>query len=259
MANRTLTFHIFRHNPNDAESKPHLQKLLLEETPRMTLYTALTTIQEELDPSLQVDFVCRSAICGSCSMLVNGRPALACRTRTAELPDSITLLPLPFFRLVGDLSVDTGTWFRGMASRVGSWIHSDQEFDPNAAEEPMSNEQAQKVYGLDRCIECGCCMAACAAAQMKDGYVGPGGMLRMARFLADPRDRRSDAEAFEVIGTDDGVFGCVGFLACEDYCPKELPFSTQLAYLRRKMAFIGLHANGTKQSATAKADMTPTI
>jgi fumarate reductase iron-sulfur subunit len=78
-----------------------MQDYLLEETPRMTLFTALTWTRENLDPSLQFDFVCRSAICGSCALLVNGRPRLACHTRTEDLPDKTTLLPP--FRPIGDL------------------------------------------------------------------------------------------------------------------------------------------------------------
>jgi fumarate reductase iron-sulfur subunit len=229
-----------------------MQDYSLEETPRMTLFTALTWIRGEVDPSLQFDFVCRSAICGSCAMLVNGRPRLACHTRTEELPDKITLLPLPFFRLIGDLAVDTGSWFAAMGQRVESWIHSLRPFDPEAEEERMSNEQALAIYELDRCIECGCCLAACSAVQMRPEFIAPVGMLRIARFLVDPRDQRSDADFFEVVGTDEGVFGCIGLLACEDYCPKNLPLMTQIAYLRRKMTLAALRrrkSNGKDGSA----------
>ncbi len=62
-----------------------------------------------------------------------------------------------------------------------------------------------------------------------------GVMVRLARFLGDPRDQRQDAEVFEVVGMDDGVFGCIGVLACHDYCPKNLPLATQM-HLRRKLA-----------------------
>lgn len=252
MSTRKLTLSIFRHNPYDPESTPRMQDYSLEETPRMTLFTALTWIQEEVDPSLQFDFVCRSAICGSCAMLVNGRPRLACHTRTNELPDKITLLPLPFFRLIGDLSVDTGSCFAAMDQRVESWIHTLHPFDPEAEEERMSNEQALAIYELDRCIECGCCLAACATVQMRPEFIGPAGMLRIARFLVDPRDQRTDADFFEVVGTDEGVFGCIGLLACEDYCPKKLPLMTQIAYLRRRMTLAALRrrrSNGKRGSA----------
>ena len=256
MSSRRLTFSIFRHNPYDPESCPRMQDYLLEETPRMTLFTALTWIRENLDPSLQFDFVCRSAICGSCAVLVNGRPRLACHTRTEDLPDKITLLPLPFFRLIGDLSVDTGTWFAAMGQRVESWIHSLRPFEPAAEEERMSNEQALAIYELDRCIECGCCLAACGTAQMRPDFIGAAGMLRIARFLADPRDQRADGDFFEVVGTDEGVFGCIGLLGCEDYCPKKLPNMTQIAYLRRKMtlaALRGKKSNGKRGSALPSA------
>lgn len=234
---RILTFSIFRWNPYlPYLGAPRMQNFTLEETPRMTLFTALTRIREEMDSSLKFDFVCRSAVCGSCAVLVNGRPGLACRTRIKELPSRITLLPLPFFRLVGDLSVDTGSWFREMGMRVQSWVHTPQPFNKAEPESRMSNEQAMKVYELDRCIECGCCVAACATALMREDFLGAAGMLRIVRFLVDPRDDRSSNEVFEVVGTDQGIFGCVGFLACHDFCPKGLPLATQLAYLRRKLA-----------------------
>lgn len=252
-SNRTLTLSIFRYNPYDPESTPQMQDFILDETPRMTLFTALTRIREELDPSLQFDFVCRSAVCGSCGMLINGEPRLACRTRTDELPSKITLMPLPFFRLVGDLSVDTGSWFAQMGQRVESWIHTLRPFDPDGEEERMSNEKAQEVYELDRCIECGCCLAACATAQMREDFLGAAGLLRIARFLVDPRDQRTEADVFDVVATDDGVFGCIGLLACHDYCPKGLPLMEQLAYLRRKMALATFRRrDGSGRRARAK-------
>ena len=112
---RRLKFEIFRYNPEDENSEPHTDSFELDEAPFMTLYIALNLIREKHDPSLQFDFACRSAICGSCAMMVNGRPALACRTLTSDLPEKIYLYPLPVFQLIGDLSVDTGTWFRQIA------------------------------------------------------------------------------------------------------------------------------------------------
>ena len=86
-ASRRLRFEIFRYNPEDSDSKPHMQTFELDEAPYMSLYIALNQIRETQDPSLQFDFACRSAICGSCGMMVNGRPALGCRTLTTDLPD----------------------------------------------------------------------------------------------------------------------------------------------------------------------------
>ena len=158
---RRLTFEVFRFNPQDPGSAPHIDTFEIEEVPYMSLFMALNEIRETLDPSLQFDFACRSAICGSCGMMVNGNPALGCRTQTSDLPDLIRLHPLPVFKLVGDLSVDTGTWFREMAEKSEAWIHAEKAFDPEAVEDRMDDELAQQIYDSDRCIECGCCDIVC--------------------------------------------------------------------------------------------------
>ncbi len=233
---RTLTFSIFRYNPQDPNSVPHMDTYVLPEVESMTLFIALNQLREEQDPSLMFDFCCRAGVCGSCAMVINGRPGLACHTKTKDLPAKITLMPLPFFKLVGDLSVDTGTWFRDMYQRVESWIHTQKEFDPNAEEERMENAIANEIYELDRCIECGCCIAACGTARMRDDFLGAAALNRVGRFRVDPRDNRTDADFFELIGDDTGIFGCMGLLGCEDVCPKQLPLQDQLGFLRRKMA-----------------------
>ncbi len=238
---RTLSFNIFRYNPQDAESQPHLETFSLDETASMTLFIALNRIRAEQDPSLQFDFCCRAGICGACAMVINGRPGLACRTKTKDLPDEITLLPLPAFKLVADLSVDTGTWFRQMYQKVESWIHTDKAFDPHAPEERMDNHLAEEIYELDRCIECGCCVAACGTALMRPDFLGAVALNRLARFILDPRDERTTQAYFDLVGTDEGIFGCMGLLACEDVCPKQIPLQEQLGKLRRKMALAAVN------------------
>jgi fumarate reductase iron-sulfur subunit len=237
---RRLTFSIFRYNPEDPDSQPHMDTFHLDETDSMTLYIVLSRLREEQDPSLQFDFCCRAGICGSCAMLINGKPDLACHTKTRDLPAEITLMPLPVFKLVGDLSVDTGTWFRGMNERVQSWIHTDKKFDPAAPEEPMDNQLAEEIYELERCIECGCCVAACGRANMRPDFMGAVAFNRIARFMVDPRDQRKDRQYFEVVGTDAGIFGCLGLLGCEDVCPKDIPLQDQLGILRRRMGWHNL-------------------
>ncbi len=236
---RRLTFRILRHNPQDPESEPRVESYEIDEAPGMTLFIALNQIRDEQAPSLQFDFVCRAGICGSCGMLINGRPGLACRTLTSTLDAVVTLAPLPVFRLIGDLSVDTGAWARDMAERLQTWVHRAREPDLDRLEERMDPEQAEEIYELDRCIECGCCIAACGTARMRDDFVGAAGINKLARFRLDPRDERSDSDYYELIGNDEGVFGCMSLLACHDVCPKDLPLQTQIAFLRRKMVKAG--------------------
>jgi len=240
-AARTLRIQILRHNPRDPASTPRLQAFMVEEADAMTLFIALNEIRERQDPSLQFDFVCRAGICGSCGMIINGRPGLACRTLTKDLPDVITLAPLPAFELIGDLYVNTGKWMRGMSERLETWVHSNklEELNIDAMEQPMEPELAEQIYELDRCIECGCCVAACGTARMREDFVGAVGLNQITRFRLDPRDQRTDAEFYELVGDESGVFGCMTLLGCEDMCPKELPLATQIAFLRRRMVCTG--------------------
>lgn len=238
---RKLTFHILRYNPQEPGSTPRMQRYELEEADGMTLFIALNEIREKQDASLQFDFVCRAGICGSCGMMINGRPGLACRTLTENLGPEITLAPLPIFELIGDLSVNTGKWMRQMSERLETWVHMKaDEVDLRRIEEAMDPDLAEQIYLLDRCIECGCCVAACGTARMREDFVGAVGLNKIARFRLDPRDTRTDADYYELIGDDDGVFGCMSLLACHDVCPKELPLETQIAFLRRKMVRAGL-------------------
>ncbi|MBN2816720.1 MAG: fumarate reductase iron-sulfur subunit [Campylobacterales bacterium] len=233
---RTLTINILRFDPHDKNDVPHIESFKVKEADGMTLYVVLNEIREHHDNSLKFDFVCRAGICGSCSMLIDGRPGLACRTLTKKLGSTITLAPLPLFELIGDLSVYTGKWMRGLNERLETWIHDkESSFNVDALEERMEPEVADAIYELDRCIECGCCVAGCGTIQMRENFVGAVGLNKIARYHLDPRDKRSDEEYYEIIGNEEGVFGCMTLLGCEDVCPKELPLQSKIAYLRRMM------------------------
>ncbi|RLA69916.1 MAG: fumarate reductase iron-sulfur subunit [Epsilonproteobacteria bacterium] len=238
--NRKLKINILRYDPNDKNDQPHIDTFEVEEAPGMTLYVALNDIREHHDASLKFDFVCRAGICGSCSMIINGRPGLACRTLTSKMDSEISLAPLPLFELIGDLSVFTGKWMRGMNERLETWIHDEeQKLDINRLEVKMEPETAEEIYELDRCIECGCCVAGCGTIQMREDFVGAVGLNKIARYQIDPRDKRSDKDYYELVGDENGVFGCMTLLGCEDVCPKDLPLQSKIAYLRRKMVAIG--------------------
>jgi fumarate reductase iron-sulfur subunit len=237
---RQLKISILRFNPQESGSVPRMQTYEIEEAAGMTLFMALSEIREKQEPSLQFDFVCRAGICGSCGMMINGRPTLACRTLTKNLEPEISLAPLPVFELIADLSVNTEKWMQDMSERLETWVHMNgNNVDLKRLEEKMEPELAQKIYELDRCIECGCCIAGCGTVRMREDFVGAVGLNKIARFRLDPRDKRNDDDFYELIGDDNGVFGCMSLLGCHDVCPKNLPLSTQIAFLRRKMAAVG--------------------
>jgi fumarate reductase iron-sulfur subunit len=233
---RDITISVLKFNPRSKVSKPHFVDFHLEETPGMTLFIALMKIRETMDADLSFDFVCRAGICGSCGMVVNGKPTLACRTLIANYPSGkLQLMPMPAFELIKDLSVNTGKWMDSMSKRVESWIHNDHEVDITKMEDRIDPDVANETFELDRCIECGICVASCGTALMRPDFVGPVGLNRVARFEVDPHDKRTAEDFYELIGDDNGIFGCMSLMACEDHCPKHLPLQNKIAYLRRKL------------------------
>ena len=220
---REITISVLKYNPRSKVSKPHFVEYKLEETPGMTLFIALTQIREFHDPDLSFDFVCRAGICGSCGMMVNGKPALGCRTLIANYPTGKLQL------------VNTGKWMDSMSKRVESWVHSNHEVDISKLEDRIEPKVANDTFELDRCIECGICVASCGTMLMRPNFVGPVGLNRVARFEVDPHDKRTAEDFYELVGDDDGVFGCMSLMACEDHCPKHLPLQNKIAYLRRKL------------------------
>jgi fumarate reductase iron-sulfur subunit len=236
---RKITISILKYNPKDTEDKPKFVEYTLQETPGMTLFIALKKIREEIDANLSFDFVCRAGICGSCGMIINGKPALACRTLIANYPDKkLKLIPMLAFELIKDLSVNTGKWMNSMSKRVESWIVTNEKNDITKLEQKIDSNIADEVFELDRCIECGLCVASCGTKLMRPNFIGAVGLNRIVRFQLDPHDKRTDNDFYELVGDDDGIFGCMSLLACEDHCPKHLPLQNKIAYLRRKLVNI---------------------
>ncbi|MDR2703823.1 MAG: 4Fe-4S dicluster domain-containing protein [Cellulomonadaceae bacterium] len=77
-------------------------------------YTEYTTVLDVLDwlkagpqPSLAFRASCRSGICGSCGVMVNNRPVLACETFAAGFRKSgLSIAPLAKFPVLRDLVVE---------------------------------------------------------------------------------------------------------------------------------------------------------
>ena len=216
---QTIRLHILRCNPADPASDAHLQTFELEQTDGMTLFIALTEIREKHDPSLQFDFVCRAGICGSCAMVINGRPGLACRTLTKKLGPTITLAPLPVFELIGDLSVNTGKWMRGMSERLEGWLH-------------MPSVEPSEAFGLVQ-LEAMACARPVVGCELHNGatYVNQHGVTGL---VVPPRDPAALAQGLNTLLADSALaerMGAAGRLrACEDFSLEKMWSGTLQVY-----------------------------
>ena len=137
-SNRTLTIRVLKFNPNSAISKPHFAEYKLQEAHSMTIFIVLNMIREQYDPDLSFDFVCRAGICGSCGMMINGRPRLACRTLTKDFPDGRTL-----YACYKDKSISKANYLDQLYKLADDTVAN------NALNKTLSLLETQKYFNFD--------------------------------------------------------------------------------------------------------------
>jgi succinate dehydrogenase iron-sulfur subunit len=213
-----MRFSIYRYDP-DKDERPRLQdyELKLESTDRMLL-DALIRLKAQ-DDSLSFRRSCREGVCGSDAMNINGKNGLACITKIADLPEKVTLRPLPGLPVVRDLIVDMTQFFDQYHSVKPYLINHDA---PPERERLQSPAERDELNGLYECILCACCSTSCPSFWWNpDKYVGPAGLLQAYRFIADTRDQAT-GERLDNLNDPYRLFRCHTIMNCTDACPKNL-------------------------------------
>ncbi len=227
-----FTFKILRYDSSEPDKEPFFQSYNIRVIPGLTILMTLLRIREEIDGTLAFRASCRSAVCGSCAMVINGKIDLACRTQ-ASLFDSQTIIlePLPNMNVIKDLVVDM-TPFWNMYEKVKPYLIR-QSPDPEK-EIPQTEEERKKIDQNVNCILCACCYGACPVLSRDPDYVGPAALAKLERFALDSRDERSK-NFLETVNNDKGVWGCDTILKCIDACPKDVRPTDSIVGLRKTL------------------------
>lgn len=198
----------------------------------MNLLEALFRIQDEQDGTLAFRYSCRGAVCGSCSMRVNGKDVLACRTHVESLVEKPALIePLPHFPLIRDLVVDMSTFFNHYL-KIEPYLHG-KPISPQT-EYIMREEERKEIDPYIQCILCGICFGTCPAFEKDPGFLGPAMLAKAYRFLADSRDIRNE-EILNDVNNQQGVWGCRTVFNCVNVCPKQVPPTHAIVKMRRRI------------------------
>jgi succinate dehydrogenase / fumarate reductase iron-sulfur subunit len=172
---------------------------------------------------------CLEEVCGSCSMLINGRPRQACTALIATLlkengGEPITLAPLTKFPLVRDLIVDRSIMFKNLKD-VSAWIDTDGAYDRGPGPK-MSQEVQELRYQLSTCMTCGCCSEACPQVNADSKFIGPAAISQVALFDAHPTGAMHKAKRLESLMGEGGLSDCGNAQNCEKVCPKKIPLTS---------------------------------
>ncbi len=200
--------------------------------PNMSFLEMLDVVNEQLisagQEAIAFDHDCREGICGTCSLVINGKPhgphhaVATCQTYMRSFQDGDTIVVEPFrakaFPLVKDLVVDRKALER--VQFAGGFITMRTGSAPDANGIPVPKEIADLAMDAAQCIGCGACVAACknasamlfVAAKVSHFNLLPQGQperFRRARAMVN----QMDAEGFGA---------CTVTGSCEAVCPKEI-------------------------------------
>ena len=102
---KSVTLRIARYNPEHDNERKFMEFTIPYEK-WTTVLEAILEVKKHFDHSVAVRYSCRQATCGSCGMMINGKPKLACFTKISELnSDVITVEPMNNFPIIRDLAV----------------------------------------------------------------------------------------------------------------------------------------------------------
>jgi succinate dehydrogenase iron-sulfur subunit len=207
--------------------------LVLEE--RMTVLDALFRIQREMDSSLGFRCACRVGMCGTCAVLVNRVPRLACSTRVKSLEtDVVTIEPLPRYPIVKDVAVSLTPFF-------DQWRRARPAFRPKeAASESLARIPADSPFGRHAapkrdCITCGACYTACSITGTNSEYLGPAAINRAFLRLLDPRDAASGDRLKILDSQVNGVWRCHTQFNCAAVCPRGINLTDSIQRIKRAL------------------------
>ncbi len=248
-----LTFTIQRFNP-ETDVCPHLEDLRTEVGRGTTVLDALIRIKHQEDGTLAFRYSCRSAICGSCAMEINGTEKLACRTsvrKELERHGRITVAPLRNLPVIKDLVVDMSP-FWGKIRGVTPWLLPDRNLFAGEPGRPLAlRPGAYDFHNVDGCIMCGACVAACTTHEVSPTFLGPAALAKADRFIADPRESQEAKRArLAALEQDDGIWDCVRCNYCVQVCPKDVRPMDAIIRLRRAALDAGLLCTGGARHIT---------
>ena len=200
-----------------------------------TVLDVILDAKRHMDHSIAVRYSCRQATCGSCGMMINGRPRLACFTKVAELEsETVTVEPLRNFEVIRDLAVRFERMFDSHRRVKPYLLRDDAEPRPDSRELLQTPEEHEKYIQFANCIKCGLCNAACPTMATDSEFLGPQALAQAYRYSADSRDRGRD-ERLRVIDDSHGIWRCHFAGSCSQVCPKGVDPAMGIQLLRGYM------------------------
>ena len=237
MAN-TITLKIKR---GDGDGPSRWEEFKVARQPMMNVISCLMEIQKnpvtadgKSTTPVNWDSACLEEVCGSCTMVINGRVRQACSALVKDLSpgdETITVAPMTKFPRVRDLVVDRRRMFEAL-KRTKAWIQVDGSHALGAGPK-VSQEDQEVMYPLSRCMTCGCCVEACPNYNDRSDFMGPQ-VISLARlYNMHPSGKMQSGMRLDALMGEGGIADCGKAQNCVQVCPKNIPLTESISVMGR--------------------------
>ncbi len=212
-------------------------------SPDSSFLEMLDILNEELinkgEEPVVFDHDCREGICGTCGMVINGRPhgpdelVTTCQLHMRKFNDNDTIVVEPWraraFPVIKDLTVDRSAFDKLI--QEGGYVSVNTGSAPDANTISVSMSSSDLAMDAATCIGCGACVAACknaSAMLFVAAKISHLALLPQGKVEARSRVLNMVAKMDEL-----GFGNCSNTGACEAECPKGITLSN-IARLNRE-------------------------
>ncbi len=233
-----ITLDLFRYD-QATDVEPHRERIDIEFPDTSTVLDALEYAKAEVDGTISFRRSCRSAICGSCSMNINGVTGLACKTPIRDVmraDNSVKIDPMPNFEPMKDMVVHMDP-FWDKYSRLKPYLQPADKDEDHERERRVSPEDMKKLVAVANCVMCATCYALCPVVSVDPSFAGPAAIAYAYRFIEDTRDSKQKERVAQI--SDDYLWLCAHCYACS-YCPKHVDPQDRIIDTKRRSIELGL-------------------
>jgi len=175
-----------------------------------TMLESFEYISQKLDPSFVFSSGCRSSVCGSCGVRVDGKEVLACQYRVQNGDE---VAPLNYFEVLKDLVVGN----KKIASTFSNL--------------PLASDDST-------CILCNLCYSTCPVFEVNERFTNPIILSRLwSRFPnLDENEKNESIKNIQI----DGIWDCTLCGLCTEVCPQDIDSKSDIMKLQSVSAQRGL-------------------
>ena len=241
-----------RYDSDAPRPESYWQEYALSIEDTATVLGALIKIREEIDGTLTLRCSCRSSICGSCAVRINGHGRLACKTQLVDSLDAnntVVVEPAGNMPVLRDLVVNFDLFWDKIRA-VDPYLKP--EVAEPVGEYLASNESMLHLSEVTACIMCGACVSDCTVLEVDPSFLGPAALAKAYRFTADPRDGDANGvsrDRLRALNQPSGMWDCTRCNECVEACPKGVAPMDRIMALREQAIDAGFrNTNGARHT-----------